>query len=197
MVNQKTALHKEVAGIFHDVWPPQIENIQQQSSVTSTGNVANFQSQPLTLDHYPKKAQSVKKMQKANPPKRTAGSLFSLKVRREIKRLSSVSKNLLTNILRAKDIIRPFNLKKSAKSASSETAVPKASEIPKFDIAEQIMAEHRKNALTKRKAQEAIDQKAQTIDLGPKTSSDLKGVRNVIEGAQFTLRKTQYKRDPK
>lgn len=156
MENQKTALHKEVARIFHDVWPLQEDNIQQQSGVTSTDNVANFQSKPLTLDHCPE----------------------------------SVSKNLLNNILRTEDKIQPFNQKKSAQSASNETAAQKASEIPKFDLAKQIMAEHRKNTSTKRKAPKAID-------LGPNTSSELEGVRNVIEGAQSVLRKTKYTRHPK
>ena len=197
MANQKTALHKEVARIFHDVWPPQLDNIQQQSSVTSTGSVANFQSKLLTVVHYPKKAQSVQKMQKAKPSKRTVGSFFSSKVRCEIKRLSSVTKNLLTNILRAEDIIRPFNQKKSAQSASNETAAQKGSEIPKFDLGKQIMAERRKDVSTKRKAPKAIDQKAQTIDLGPKTSSELKGVSNVIEDAQSVLRRRQYTRHTK
>ena len=132
MMNQKKALHKEVAGIFRDVWPLPVDNIQQQSSVASTDSVANFQSKPLSLDHFSKKAQST----------------------------------------------------------SNETAAPKVSEIPKFDLAELIMAQRRKNASTKRKAPKAID-------LGPETSSELNGVSNVIEGAQSVLRKTKYIRQPK
>ena len=139
MVNQRTALHKEVTGIFHDVWTLQVDIIQQQSSVTSTGSLANFQPQPLSLDRFSKKAQST----------------------------------------------------------SNETAAQKASEIPKFDLAELIMAKRRKNASTKRKAPKAIDQKAQTIDPGPETSSDLKGVSNVIDNAQSVLHKTQYTRQQK
>ena len=98
MANKKAALHKEVTRIFHGVWTPQVDNFQQQNSVTSKGNAANFHPKPLTLDHWPKKAQSVKKMQKAKLPKRIAWSFFSPKARRERKRLSSISKNLLINL---------------------------------------------------------------------------------------------------
>lgn len=98
MASQKAALHKDVARIFHGVWTPQVDNIQQQSSVTTTDSVANFRPKPLTLDHWPKKAQSAKKMQKAKLPKRTAWSFFSPKARREEKRLSSISRNLLINL---------------------------------------------------------------------------------------------------
>jgi hypothetical protein len=163
MANQKIAFHKEVAVIFHDVWPLQEDNIRQQSGVTSTDNVASFQSKPLTLDHCHE----------------------------------SVSENPLTDILHTEDTIQPFNQKESAQSASNETAAQRASEIPKFDLAEQIMAQHRKNTSAKRIAPKAIDQKAQTIDLGPETSSELKGVRNVIEDAKSVLRKRQYTRHPK
>ncbi len=98
MANQKAALHKEVARIFHGVWTPQVDNIQQQSRVTATSNISNFRPKPLTTDHWPKKAQSVKKMQKDKLPKQTAWSFFSPKARREKKRLSSISKNLLINL---------------------------------------------------------------------------------------------------
>ena len=98
MANKKAALHKEVARIFDSVWTPHVDNIQQQNSVTSKGSVANFHPKPLTLEKWPKKAQSVRKMQKAKLPKRTAWSFFSPKARRERKRLSSISKNLLINI---------------------------------------------------------------------------------------------------
>ena len=98
MANQKAALHKEVTRIFHGVWTPQVDDIQQQSRVTSTDSVDNFRPKPLTLEHWPKKAQSVKKMQKAKIPKRISWSFFSPKARREEKRLSSISKNLLINL---------------------------------------------------------------------------------------------------
>ena len=98
MANQKAALHKEVARIFHGVWTPQTDNIQQKVSVTSTGSVPDFHPKPLALDHWSKKAKSAKKKQKTKLPKRTAWSFFSPKARREKKRLSSISKNLLINL---------------------------------------------------------------------------------------------------
>jgi hypothetical protein len=98
MANQKAALHKDVARIFQGVWTPQVDNIQQQKSVTSTENAANFHPKPLTPDRWSKKAQSVQKKQKTNVPKQTAWSFFSPKARREKKRLSSISKNLLINL---------------------------------------------------------------------------------------------------
>ncbi len=98
MANQKAALHKDVASIFEGVWTPQVDNNQQQKSVTSTENATNFHPKPLTPDRWSKKAQSVPKEQKTNAPKQTAWSLFSPKARREKKRLSSISKNLLINL---------------------------------------------------------------------------------------------------
>jgi hypothetical protein len=100
MAYQRAALHKDVARIFNGVWTPQIDNIQQQSSVTSPSgvSVANFHPKPLALERWSKKTHSTKKIQKAKLPKRTAWSFFSPKARREQKRLSSISKNLLINL---------------------------------------------------------------------------------------------------
>ena len=53
-----------------------------------------------------------------------------------------------TSVFRAEDIIPPYN--KKAHSISG--AVQGANEIPKFDLAEQIMAEQRKITAIKRKA---------------------------------------------
>ena len=89
------------------------------------------------------------------------------------------------DILRAEDVIPPFNQEKEQpqeQSANDETAPQKKSEIPKFDLAKQIMAEHRKNASTKRKAPKAATQK---------TSPEYNGVQNVIERAFLTHQKKQ------
>ncbi|MBA7482245.1 hypothetical protein ES707_17729 [subsurface metagenome] len=53
-----------------------------------------------------------------------------------------------TSVFRAEDIVPPYN--KKAHSISG--AVQGANEIPKFDLAEQIMAEQRKITAIKRKA---------------------------------------------
>ena len=94
-----------------------------------------------------------------------------------------------TDILRAEDIIPPFNQKKEPprkQSSNTETPAQKKSEIPKFDLAKQIMAEKRKNASTKRKAPE---KKSTQVSRNQKTSTEYNGVRNVIESAQSILHK--------
>lgn len=53
-----------------------------------------------------------------------------------------------TSVFRAEDIIPPYN----KKAHSIAGAVQGANEIPKFDLAEQIMAEQRKITAIKRKA---------------------------------------------
>ena len=98
MAKRKAGLHKEVTRIFEGVWIPQVDNIQKQSSISSTGSVTCVHPKPLTMDHWPQKAKSVKKIQKAKLPKRTTWSFFSPKERREKKRLSSISKHLLINL---------------------------------------------------------------------------------------------------
>jgi len=60
-----------------------------------------------------------------------------------------------SDALRAEDIMPPYGAgSKKAKSGkkSSSSKGQKESEIPKFDLAEQILAEHRKVASAKRKA---------------------------------------------
>jgi len=99
-----------------------------------------------------------------------------------------------TDILRAEDVIPPFNRKKEPpqrQSSNTETPAKKTSEIPKFDLAKQIMAEHRKNASTKRKAPKAADKRPQTTDRKLQISSDYNGVQNVIERAFLSHQKKQ------
>ena len=90
-----------------------------------------------------------------------------------------------TDILRAEDVIPPFNQKKEPpqkQSSNTETPAQKTSEIPKFDLGKQIMAKHRKNASTKRKAPKAASQK---------TGTEYNGVQNVIERAFLSHQKKQ------
>ena len=99
-----------------------------------------------------------------------------------------------TDILRAEDIIPPFNRKKEPpqkQSANDETPAQKANEIPKFDLAKQIMAEKRKNSSTKRKAPKAAAQKPQTANKRFQISPEYNGVQNVIERAYLSHQKKQ------
>lgn len=61
-----------------------------------------------------------------------------------------------TGVIRAQDIVPPYNKDKSREQSVQATESPDAilekSEIPKFDLAEQIMAEQRKITAVKRKA---------------------------------------------
>jgi UDP-N-acetylenolpyruvoylglucosamine reductase len=67
-----------------------------------------------------------------------------------------------TDVLRAENILSPYN-----KEKSSEQDLP-ATEIPKFDLAEQIMAEQRKVTAIRRKAP---GKKTKTSDSQPRTQS--------------------------
>jgi len=99
-----------------------------------------------------------------------------------------------TDILRAEDIIPPFNQEKEPPQkqfANDETAAQKINEIPKFDLAKQIMAEHRKNSSTKRKAPKAAGQRPQTTNKRFQISPEYNGVQNVIERAFLTHQNKQ------
>ena len=101
-----------------------------------------------------------------------------------------------TDILRAEDIIPPFNQKKEPpqkQSSNDKTPAKNTSEIPEFDLAKQIMAQHRKNASTKRKAPEKKEAKIKrsTSGYGQKISPEYNGVQNVIERAFLSHQKKQ------
>lgn len=95
MSKHKAGLHKEVARIFDGVWTPQIDNIQQSLQTSITGGAACVNSKPITLENW---SVDLKPAKAAKPSKRVSWNIFSAKARRERKRLSSISKNLLINL---------------------------------------------------------------------------------------------------
>ncbi len=95
MAKHNAGLHKEVAKIFEGVWIPQIDNIQQSLQTSSPEVAAYINPKPLALENWSKevKATTTKKASK-----RVSWNIFSPKARRENKRLSSISRNLLINL---------------------------------------------------------------------------------------------------
>jgi hypothetical protein len=93
MAKHNAGLHKEVARIFEGVWIPQIDNIQQSLQTPFPGTAAYIKPKPLAMENWPKEAASTKKASK-----RVSWNIFSPKARREKKRLSSISRNLLINL---------------------------------------------------------------------------------------------------
>ncbi|MDT8300109.1 MAG: hypothetical protein RQ760_01415 [Sedimentisphaerales bacterium] len=77
-----------------------------------------------------------------------------------------------TDVIRAQDIVPPYNKEKSRErslqTTESADEVLNTSEIPKFDLAEQIMAEQRKVTAIRRKAP---GKKTKAPDLQPRLQS--------------------------
>ena len=77
-----------------------------------------------------------------------------------------------TGVLRAENILSPYNKEKSSEQDLPTTESPDAlletTEIPKFDLAEQIMAEQRKVTAIRRKAP---GKKTKAPDLQPRIQS--------------------------
>lgn len=95
MNRHKAGLHKEVARIFDGVWIPQTDNVQQSFGTSSPEATVHIHPKPIAVEKRPKEAKAIK------PAKDSIGgtwSFFSPKSRRERKRLSSISKNLLINL---------------------------------------------------------------------------------------------------
>ena len=85
---------------------------------------------------------------------------------------TDINKQDDANVIRADDIVPPYNKEKSREqdlpTTESGDAVLKTSEIPKFDLAEQIMAEQRKVTAIRRKAP---GKKTKAPDLQPRIQS--------------------------
>jgi hypothetical protein len=90
-----------------------------------------------------------------------------------------------TNVIRAQDIVPPYDKEKYPEQSSKDTtssvsinqarlAEAGASEIPKFDLAEQILAEQRKITAIRRKAP---DKKAKTPEPQPRIQSTGSAIR--------------------
>ena len=77
-----------------------------------------------------------------------------------------------TDVLRAENILSPYNKEKSSEqdlpTTESPDVVLETTEIPKFDLAEQIMAEQRKMTAVRRKAP---GKKTKAPDLQPRIQS--------------------------
>jgi len=96
MAKHKAGLHKEVARIFDGVWTPQIDNIQQSLQTSTSGVAAYVNTKPIALENWSVDLKGKKNAAKAS--KRVSWNIFSPKARRERKRLSSISRNLLINL---------------------------------------------------------------------------------------------------
>jgi len=94
MAKHKAGLHKEVATIFNSVWTPQTDNIQIYQ--TSSKVAALYISpKPITSKKSSKRTQ---KSHRTKASRRISWDFFSPKARREKKRLSAISKNLMINL---------------------------------------------------------------------------------------------------
>lgn len=69
------------------------------------------------------------------------------------------------NVLRAKDIIPPFNDKITNQQKSPASKIPPNAEIPQFDLAQQIMNEQRKVSAIKRQAPGQKNQKSKQLKI--------------------------------
>ena len=93
MAEYQPGLHKEVASIFHGVWDPAVDNTVQSFTPTGTNQVVyHMGARPGPNKYRDRKLTSVARTLSEVP-----GHIFSLRTRRERKRLSSISKHLIIN----------------------------------------------------------------------------------------------------
>ena len=93
MADYQSGLHKDVASIFQGIWDPTIDNTEQSYTPTGTNRmVYHMGARPAANSYREPKLASVAKALTEMP-----GHIFSLKSRREKKRLSSISKHLIIN----------------------------------------------------------------------------------------------------
>lgn len=95
MAKHKAGLHKEVAMIFDGVWTQQIDNIHQSIDMPSQIVAEYIHPKPIALK---KSSKTVKNSVQVKTSRRISWDIFSKKARKEKKRLSSISKNLLINL---------------------------------------------------------------------------------------------------
>ena len=93
MAEFQAGLHKDVTLIFQGIWDPTVDNTEQSYEPTVTNKVAYHMGSRSAHNHYrePKLASVAKAL--SDIP----SHIFSLKSRRERKRLSSISKHLIIN----------------------------------------------------------------------------------------------------
>lgn len=94
MAKHKAGLHKEVAMIFNGVWTPQTDNIPVY---TTSSKVAALYISPKPIASR-KSSKRTKISAPAKASRRISWDFFSPKARREKKRLSAISKNLMINL---------------------------------------------------------------------------------------------------
>ncbi|OHB78473.1 MAG: hypothetical protein A2Z25_21260 [Planctomycetes bacterium RBG_16_55_9] len=83
MAEYQAGLHKEVTTIFKGVWDPEIDNVEQSYAPSGTNNVAYHMGPPPRGRHREATEAPV--------------HVFSLRSRREKKRLLSISRHLIIN----------------------------------------------------------------------------------------------------
>ena len=93
MAEYQAGLHKDVTSIFQGVWDPTVDNIDQSYTPTGTNKVVYHMGSRTEHTQYrePKLASVARALSEV------PGHIFSLKSRRERKRLSSISKHLIIN----------------------------------------------------------------------------------------------------
>ena len=93
MAEYSAGLHKDVTSIFQGVWDPTVDNTEQSYSPTGMNKmVYHMRSRSAHTRYKEPKIASVARALSEVP-----GHIFSLKSRRERKRLSSISKHLIIN----------------------------------------------------------------------------------------------------
>ena len=93
MAEYAAGLHKDVTSIFQGIWDPTVDNTEQSYTPTVTNKVVyHMGSRSAHTQYREPKIASVARALSEVP-----GHLFSLKSRRERKRLSSISKHLIIN----------------------------------------------------------------------------------------------------
>lgn len=93
MAEYQAGLHKEVTSIFQGVWDPKVDNTEKSYTPTGTNRVVYHMGPPPARNKYrePKFATVVRALSEV------PHHIFSLKSRREKKRLMSISKHLIIN----------------------------------------------------------------------------------------------------
>ena len=93
MADYGAGLHKEVESIFQGVWDPEVDNTEQSYAPMGRNNVAYHMGAASARGrHKEPKLASVTRSSTEAPR-----HIFSLRSRREKKRLMSISKHLIIN----------------------------------------------------------------------------------------------------
>ncbi|MFC1635953.1 hypothetical protein ACFL5Z_14025 [Planctomycetota bacterium] len=93
MAEFQAGLHKDVTSIFQGIWDPTVDNTEQTYTPSGANKLVYHMGSRPAANHYkePKLALVAKALSEV------PGHIFSLRSRRERKRLSSISKHLIIN----------------------------------------------------------------------------------------------------